>query len=530
MLNKKYIFGLFLIFIVTLGIFISSCDISNPTDGLEVILNNIQRETLVSVSFYDANTGDAISQKVSVTFSGANAAYISDQSNTSTTSFTAEDGFLIFAVKDGTMFDKNNPFRVIVNLSSPGFDSKTEVIELLAKGIQTFDLNLVNPATLPADTDQGTADGTTNSSGTTAAPIVINTNGGTNVNIPSGSTLTTSSGTPLVGNVTAKIVSVPITTANINYAPKDISISSSYSVKPAASINLSVKGQSGNSANIDVQSTIPITAGITNPTTGADYKEGDVVESYAFNPATGFYEKVGEGTISSTSQVRKNSLGKTKAGLKVTITVRAGSNTILGASETTCTVDFTVTGAPANFNFGALKFVKYDGTEISANGYGQGTYTTKIPSTGGTAVNATFNGTNVGSANLTCSGATIVLNLPANFVNRDFVIQGICTKNGQVTKMFITTPFRYKKSSATRWNSAATNGNGIVLIGGLEVGATYYISASYTTNNKTYSGTGEMTITVNGISMSNLSDPEVLKSASNGLTTILEFDVQDNCN
>ena len=70
MKNKK-ISLLFLSLSFITALFITSCDIKNPVDGIELRVKTMARTTVANLSIYDAATGNMIKpDKVTVTFQG----------------------------------------------------------------------------------------------------------------------------------------------------------------------------------------------------------------------------------------------------------------------------------------------------------------------------------------------------------------------------------------------------------------------------------------------------------------------------
>ena len=500
---KKYLLPLFLITAtIASGLIISSCDIKSPTEGIEVRLNTITRETLVGTYIYDANTNEAINQTVKVTFSGPNASSIIDETNETKTVFTTKNGALIFGVKDGTSFSEDSPFKVTANIESTGFETRTEVIEILSKGFQSIDFYLINPNTLPSNTDQGSATGTA-ANGTTTSNVVLTTNGGTTVNIPSGTNLTTSTGAPLSGNITVNIKSIPITPQNNNNVPKNLSISANSSIAPAISIDLSVKDQSGNSASTNLEVKVPFAGGIVNPRTGNDYKAGDTMEIYTFNTTTSLWEIQGVGTLSGT--LPKNSLGKTNAGLVLIGTMPTQKVSVVGNSQGTCKANFVLLGLPNNFNYSSLKFFKSNGTELTASNNGDRVFVIVAPDAGLSSVSVKLNGTVLNSnITLSCTSAPVFdVTLPSNLISIVLDITGKCTARDPVVTVNPNAAFSYRKVGTSQWTGGSIT-NGKATITNLEVGATYEITATYRGND----GTGKFRVnSATGFEIVDVSDP-----------------------
>lgn len=538
---KKYILPIIIILTaVSSALIINSCDIKSPVEGLEVRLNTKTRETLVNAYFYDANTKESITQKVNVTFSGANAAYITDETNESKTQFTSENGIILFGVKDGTQISESSPFKVNVKLEATGFDTKTEVIKIFSTGIQTYDLFMVNPSTLPQNADQGSGTGTTNSSGTTTSDVQVSGSSGTTVTIPSGTDLGN-----LSGNITVNITTIPITSQNTYNVPQNLSVSSNQSVAPAVSINLNITDQNGNSSNNNIEVTIPVDGGIVNPRTGNGYNSGDTMGFYKFNESTGLWEKVGEGTVSSS--LPKNSLGKINAGLFLNGFIPAGGVVIAGNDETTCNATLTITNFPSGFNKSSLRFFDSSGNRMNPSNSGND-YIFEITSStlaktsavsnliSSIRINADLNdpfntGTELGSSiSLSCGNQSTSLTFPTNLVGAKFDIKGLCTARDPVVVVAPNATFSYRKVGTQTWQSGSLI-NGKATITGLEVGANYEVTTSYRGNT----GNAQVKITsASIIDILEISNPENLLSQSvdestSPPTVKLSIDIGNEC-
>lgn len=535
---RKYILPFLLITAaLSSALVISSCDIKSPTEGIEVRLNTKTRETLVNTYFYDANTKNSISQNVKVTFSGSNASKITDETNDPKTVFTAENGILLFGIKDGTEFSESAPFSVTLKMEASGYETKTEVLKITSKGIQTYDMFLVNPATLPQNADQGTGTGSTNNTGTTTSNVQLTTGGGTTVNIPSGTQITTSTGTPLTGNISVNITTIPITAQNIYNVPQNLAVSTTQTIAPAISIDLSITDQNGNSSNNEIEISVPLADGIVNPRTGNEYQAGDTMGFFRFNATTGLWEKVGNGTV--TGSLPKKSLRKINAGRYVGGAVVAGAVIIAGNDETNCSAVLTVANIPSGFNNSSLRFFNAEGNRMNPSNSGSNFYF-EIPDGGTTIasirINADLNdpfntGTQLGSnIALACGSNSTSLNFPSNLVGAQFEIIGVCTSKDPVVEVFPNASFSYRQVGTQTWQSGSLV-NGRATITGLVVGASYEVTTSYRGNT----GNAQVKITSSSIiDILQISNPENLLSqevdeTTNPATVKLSIDIGNEC-
>ncbi len=440
MISKKYIAILFTVFIATLGIFISSCDISDPTEGLEVRLKTISRETTVNVFLKDAVDNSVIRQSAKVTFEGSNSGQIIDVNNRAQTSFTTTSGFITFSVKDGTSFDENSPFEVNVRLETAGYNSLVTKLSIYSKGISSNTLFMFSPNNLPADTYEGNASGgTTDNSGVITTDTTTTTDNGTSVSLTAGTTLTTSAGVPLVGSLTTSIQIIPL--SNNNIAPSVVS-GSGINAVPAFQIEIDISDQSGNSAtNIsnDVVVELPITASDINPATGQAYQVGDKAAMFLLTDDSGSATKIGEGEVISTN-----------SGLAIQVTINAGTLkktskvNSLGSGIATMAMEFNYGSYPCRVVLESTQQeISSYSFEVFLDGRSKGSYSgsqflSNFLSIGGVGFNniltpanvqVKYQGITVVNTSVDCGNNDLSFNLsaiPTTFTI-NFAANGVCT-------------------------------------------------------------------------------------------------------
>ena len=139
--------------LILTNIFFLSCEVTEPTEGLEVRLNSKSRETLVTGYVYDSNTLQPVEGSLTATFVGNNSSQIIDETNEETTVFTIEDGIFVFGVEDGTEYSTTSPFVVNIIIKGDGYTTKNETIEIKKHGYLTKNFYVINPDNLPSDSD-----------------------------------------------------------------------------------------------------------------------------------------------------------------------------------------------------------------------------------------------------------------------------------------------------------------------------------------------------------------------------------------
>ncbi|KAB2837490.1 MAG: hypothetical protein F9K45_12705 [Melioribacteraceae bacterium] len=147
-------------------------------------------------------------------------------------------------------------------------------------------------------------------------------------------------------------------------------------------------------------------------------------------------------------------------------------------------------------------------------------------------LNNPFNtGTELGSnIALTCGSKSTTLNFPSNLVGVQFDITGICTARDPQVVVFPNATFSYRKKGTQTWQGGSLV-NGKASITGLEVGATYEVTASYRGNT----GNAEVRITSSSaVDILQISNPENLLSSSVDASTVpqtvkLTIDIGNEC-
>ncbi len=441
MISKKYIAILFIVFIATLGIFISSCDISDPTEGLEVRLKTISRETTVNMFLKDAVDNSVIRQNATVTFEGSNAGLIIDVNNRAQTTFSTSSGFITFSVKDGTSFDAENPFTVSVRLQSSGYNETVKSVSISSGGISSTTLFMVSDEKVQSITTTGTSnEGSTGSDGSTEGDITATTTTGVSVEIPSGTVLTTDSGAPLVGQLTTSVQTVPLATNNI--AASALSDGTT-GIKPVMQITIEISDASGNTTtNISnaIVVYVPLDASEINPTTGEPFAIGDPVAAFADVVESGSAVKIGEGEIVS----KDNGIA-----MKLTITpetiLRKVSKVNWGWSGGVVAGAVVVENNNDDFNDPCKVVLKSTQEQVSSysfevfvDGRSQGSYSGSQFLSGGVGfydilapanVQVKYQGITVVSTSVDCGNNELTFNLsaiPTTFTI-NFAANGVCT-------------------------------------------------------------------------------------------------------
>lgn len=146
---KALLLGMF----VAVLLYLTACDITDPTDGIRAILNTKERTTTVSVIFRDSATGEPVGfaggTTVTATVTGPDADKVIDLLNRSKTSFDAAKGFLSFAIVDEVIPGQTRPIQFNIVATANGYIRTSVPVTITEKRNSPIEVNMVNTASLP---------------------------------------------------------------------------------------------------------------------------------------------------------------------------------------------------------------------------------------------------------------------------------------------------------------------------------------------------------------------------------------------
>lgn len=319
---KKNIYIILALFMLTItSVFVVSCDIKSPTEGLAVIVSTIERQTTVTVNISNPE-GLNVTSPVTVKFTGPDSSKVIDEVNKKITSLTTSDGSLIFAIKDGTVISEASPVKLVLQLRSVNKDylDVDYPVTINATGFQNFYVKMIKKAELKAAgveqiTNAPTTGTTDPTTGTVTTPVNISTPTGTVVSIPQGAVLKDNSGTPLSGKLTVSVTTYSSQATGLLPGSTVTMKNSSY--VSALAFSCQVTDQNGRTAatfgNSNSSIALPV-ANVTNPSTGKPFEAGDKGEFYYLD-ANGNPKSLGQATVQLAKVSGNNSaaLSKTSA-------------------------------------------------------------------------------------------------------------------------------------------------------------------------------------------------------------------------
>ncbi|MDI6401666.1 hypothetical protein QLX67_06645 [Balneolaceae bacterium ANBcel3] len=211
--NKRPVaYVLLSLFVLTL-LYVPACDITDPTEGIKVILNTKERTSTVSMVFRDAHTNEPVGfngeTTVHVTVNGPDSDKVIDLLNREKTSFQAAKGFLSFALLDEVVPDEQNPLQITVVARADGYITTSVPITINQEKATPVDVIMVNASNPPKGVTGNVNEsiGEADNQGNTASDIYFETDSDQTTNsrasfrIRENSRITTADGQPLRGEL-----------------------------------------------------------------------------------------------------------------------------------------------------------------------------------------------------------------------------------------------------------------------------------------------------------------------------------------
>jgi len=470
--NIKFTKALILVLfsVVITGLLITSCEITDPTDGIEVRLDAISRETVVSAYVYDANTLLSL-PNVSVTFTGDNAGKIVDETNDPVSHFDADNGIFTFGVEDGTEFSSDSPFKVNVKLETAGYTTETKTIKLSSQGTHSVNLYLIDPANLPDDSETSSADAVTDAAGSLVSSVDYTTGKGTVLGITSGTVFKNENDSPVAGELTINITVIPITADN-TYNAQDLYTEDNKEISPMLKFNLAITDKSGKEVD-NFSDSISFSINLSDELK-SKYSAGETIAIWKQSRSSGDWTQVGEATVTSNGTVEGST---NQAGVL-----------ILGKAIETCNANVTITNLPENYS-SSIQFFDENGSLVTSTT--SPNFTVEINSEGVQIKSVRLTAElsdpfNTGfelakDVSLECGSNTVTLDFPEELMSIAFDITGVCTSRDPVVVINPNISFSYRKEGASTWQSGKLT-DGKAVVSGLVIGETYEIHASFRDN------------------------------------------------
>lgn len=142
---KRYIAGSTLLLVAATSFY--SCDLKDPLDGVQIVVNTDFIKTQMAVSFVDATTGLPIERGVALSIGGEDQAQVVNIGGRP--EFNPQEGIITLALKQGVTPTESNPVSFTVSVSASGYLTSYQPVEVKADGMYMYEVKMINKNNLP---------------------------------------------------------------------------------------------------------------------------------------------------------------------------------------------------------------------------------------------------------------------------------------------------------------------------------------------------------------------------------------------
>ncbi len=363
---------LILTFSFLVSLLVTSCDVKNPVDGLELRVKTLARTTVVSVSIYDAATSNLIKpDQVTVTFQGKDGNKVITMTNEQIANATTTTGILNFAVDDNVIPTPESPVEITAVVTAPNYISSSMQVFIASPGASSHSIELANINNTPDGVVSDETDGDADNSGTTGDIVAssgeeLKSGASATIIIPKGTILKDKDGNVLTGDVKTRVTYFnPQEEESLNSFPGGFSVNTgtergSFVTAGFVAIDMTVNGTSVDQfgQGVDIQISIP--ADLTNPETGTKLAPGDKIPLWSYDEVNGEWTKEGEVTVPGA--LAKTTNGKSL--YRVSTTINHLSYWNLDWFQDACYEGITI-----NVTGGCYPYLQIKARRVSDNGY-----------------------------------------------------------------------------------------------------------------------------------------------------------------
>lgn len=298
MKNFRYLF----IFLAALTS--NSCEIKDPSDDINLIIDYNVITTGVGITFVDAATNIPLQTKngnlINVTLIGDQKSKILEPSGEYHDSYNVEVGLLNLVVNPNYTVSESNPVKFQVQVKYDGYLPTTRTIEITQEGLVSLSVPLVNLQSAP----KGVSVGNFSNVGSTLNGVLqsdvslSNDASGFDIFIPKNTKITDDSGTPLNGKLSVQqVVYSPSEESSLALMPGNMGLfadavledgtSAEIGFYSAGFFNMVITDESGRKgtkfSNGDIDITYETDQNLINPETETQVKAGDIIPVWSFD-------------------------------------------------------------------------------------------------------------------------------------------------------------------------------------------------------------------------------------------------------
>ncbi len=289
--NTKSIF--LLIGLACLTTFFITC--KNPVSDLQVTASADFVSAPSEFRIFDVSTNqpEAAMENVAIKITGPAAPYIYNPGGKK--SFVINNGIVQVSFRRGTVVSEAMPLKFNIEVTIPGYLTKIYPVNLTSLSPVTQTIFLVNLNNLPKGTAKISTTTTTDNTGTTTSETIVTLPTNANktevaeLTIPTGVTMKDKDGNPVTGSVAVNVLQFA---GNGQQAMDAFGNKGDNTIKDIngntltetviaplgwLNINITAGGKEVKTFSSPVKAKIGIPAGLVNPITGVEYKEGDAI-------------------------------------------------------------------------------------------------------------------------------------------------------------------------------------------------------------------------------------------------------------
>ncbi len=319
-MKKKQLSLLLITLSLVASLFMVSCDVKNPVDGVELRANTIPRTTIVSLSIFDAKTEKLITSDVNVKFLGKDGSKVISLNNKPIADVTTKLGVTSFAIADATIPSSDSPVEVTAVVTVDGYVSSSVKLHITSPGASTHSIELANLSDLPNGveskeaTESGAIDG---SSKKTKKDIIFGSSDSDAqaiITIPKGTILMDKNGNKLTGSIKTRVTHFsPKEEKALNSFPGGFAVNEdgnngSFLTAGFVAIDMTVGGTKVTQFSSGVAVDINVPKDLKNPS-GGTVSAGDEIPLWSYNEETGEWKREGVAKVPSTLGKSANSNG-----------------------------------------------------------------------------------------------------------------------------------------------------------------------------------------------------------------------------
>ena len=294
------------------AVLLVSCDdVTDPLEGVDLLLQTPPLGAIVALEVRDARTGEQLSSGFSLEIAGPDAAAAVDLLDNHRTEYSTNVGVLSFGVSVESAPSPEDPVDLVLKVTADGYLETSRPVHLTgvdAEAIIIFVVDLANP---PPGVAVTTAPATADALGAVTATVDLQAEdggGGVHVTIPAGTVLRDAAGALVTGSLEVRAVYFNNTVDEALVCFPGGFLVDTTTDGPGAffsagftALEISNGHQTAVSFVPDVQVEMTVPPKTMNPDTKALVARGDEIPVWSYDPVTGAWAAETSVTVGSKS-------------------------------------------------------------------------------------------------------------------------------------------------------------------------------------------------------------------------------------